>query len=142
MTRIDFYHGAADKLAAACHLLQEFHQDGRRVVVYAPDQALAARLDTLLWSQPATGFLPHCRLDSPLVTETPIVIGAELEQTPHHDVLINLDGELPPSFSRFEQLVEIVGNDDADRTPARSRFKFYRDRGYALQAHNLAGDAP
>ncbi len=142
MTRIDFYHGAADKVAAACRLLNEFYQDGRRVMVYAPDEALAARLDTLLWSQPATGFLPHCRLNSPLATETPIIIGAQLEQAPHHDVLINLDGELPPSFSRFEQLVEIVGNDDADRAPARVRFKFYRDRGYAMQAHNLAGDTP
>ncbi len=138
MTRIDFYHGAADKVAAACRLLNELYLGGRRVMVYAPDDALLARLDTLLWSQPALGFVPHCRLGSPLATETPIVIGTQLEQTPHYEVLINLDGELPPSFSRFEQLIEIVGNDNADRTPARARFKFYRDRGYALQAHDFS----
>lgn len=142
MTRIDFYHGAADKLAAASGLLQKLYQSGKRVMVYAPDPALAARLDNLLWSQPATGFVPHCRLDSPLAAETPIVIGAAFEQAPHHEVLINLDGELPASFARFEQLIEIVGMDDADRAPARVRYKFYRDRGYALEAHQLNGGAP
>ncbi len=137
MTSIDFYHGASDKVQAACRLIGELHAQGRKVLVYAPAENLAERLDHQLWVQPATGFLPHCRVGAALAAETPVVIGGSLDDAIHHDVLINLDGDLPPAFSRFERLLEIVGTDEADRGPARERFKFYRDRGYAITAHDL-----
>jgi len=138
VTSIDFYHGAQDKLQTSCRLIGEFHSQKRKVLVYAPTEALAAQIDRLLWCQPATGFTPHCALDAPLAAETPVVIGATLDDEAHHDVLVNLDGELPQGFSRFERLIEIVGKDEADRGPARERYKFYRDRGYPLQAHQLS----
>lgn len=138
MTGIDFYHGAQDKVQAACRLIGDLHARGRRILVYAPDEALAAQVDRMLWVQPPTSFVPHCRIGSPLAAETPILIGGSLDESRHHEVLVNLDGDLPPAFSRFEQLIEIVGTDEADRQPARARFKFYRDRGYALQVHDLA----
>jgi DNA polymerase III subunit chi len=137
VTSIDFYHGASDKVQAACRLIGELHAQGRKVLVYAPAENLAERLDHQLWVQPATGFLPHCRVGAALAAETPVVIGGSLDDAIHHDVLINLDGDLPPAFSRFERLLEIVGTDEADRGPARERFKFYRDRGYAITAHDL-----
>lgn len=137
MTSIDFYHGANDKVQAACRLIGELYAEGRKVLVYAPADATAAQVDRLLWVQPSIGFVPHCRSDSPLAAETAILIGASLDDTRHHDVLVNLDGDLPLAFSRFERLIEIVGTDDADRQPARTRYKFYRDRGYPLTTHDL-----
>ena len=139
MTSIDFYHGANDKVQAACRLIGELYAQGRKVLVYAPAENLAEQLDRQLWVQPATGFLPHCRVGAALAAETPVVIGGSLDDATHHEVLVNLDGDLPPVFSRFERLLEIVGTDEADRGPARARFKFYRDRGYALAAHDLKG---
>ncbi len=138
MTRIDFHHGAGDKVQAACRLIGALYAEGRKVLVYAPDDSLAARMDRQLWVQPANGFVPHCRAGDALAGETPVVIGASLDDAAHHDVLVNLDGELPPAFSRFERLIEIVGADEADRGPARGRFKFYRDRGYAIATHDLS----
>ncbi|MBI4989081.1 MAG: DNA polymerase III subunit chi [Rhodocyclales bacterium] len=137
MTSIDFYHGAGDKVQAACRLIGELYAQGRKVLVYVPADSLAAQLDRQLWVQPATGFVPHCRIGAALAAETPIVIGGSLEDAAHHDVLLNLDGDLPPAFSRFERLLEIVGTEETDRGPARERFKFYRDRGYAIAAHDL-----
>ncbi len=138
MTSIDFYHGAGDKVQAACRLIGELYAQGRKVLVYAPADGLADQVERQLWIQPATGFLPHCRIGAALAGETPVLIGASLDEATHHDVLVNLDGDLPPSFSRFDRLIEIVGTDEADRAPARERYKFYRDRGYPLQAHQLA----
>jgi DNA polymerase-3 subunit chi len=138
VTSIDFHHGASDKVQAACRLIGELYAEGRKVLVYAPAESLTAQVDRQLWVQPATGFVPHCRLGDALAAETPVVIGGSLENAAHHDVLVNLDGDLPPAFSRFDRLVEIVGTDEADRGPARERFKFYRDRGYAIAAHDLA----
>lgn len=139
MTSIDFYHGAGDKAQSACRLIGELYAQGRKVMVFAPEEGLAAQVDRQLWVQPATGFLPHCRIGTALAAETPILIGGSLDEALHHDVLLNLDGDLPPAFSRFVQLVEIVGTDEADRGPARERFKFYRDRGYAITTHDLKG---
>lgn len=137
MTRIDFHHGAGDKIQAACRLIVGLYAEGRRVLVYAPADGVVSQVDRQLWVQPATGFVPHCRIEDALAAETPVVIGGSLDDAAHHDVLVNLDGELPPAFSRFERVVEIVGTDEADRGPARARFKFYRDRGYAIAAHDL-----
>ncbi|MBS1172594.1 MAG: polymerase chi subunit, partial [Proteobacteria bacterium] len=75
--------------------------------------------------------------DSTLAAETPVLIAGSLELPGHDDVLINLDGELPSGFSRFQRLIEIVGNDEADRIQARGRYKHYRDRGYELNARDI-----
>ncbi|MGB0127317.1 MAG: DNA polymerase III subunit chi [Rhodocyclaceae bacterium] len=138
MTQIDFFHGAADKLVAASQLAGELYREGRRVFIFAPDSSIATAVDRLLWTHPPIGFVPHCAAGSALAAQTPIVIGQSLDDTSHEDVLINLDGDLPAGFGRFHRLIEIVSNDDADRLPARSRYKHYRDRGYPLAAQDFA----
>lgn len=139
MTRISFLHGAGDRVQAAAHWLQQAWSERRRVLVYVPDAERAARLDRMLWTQPALSFVPHCRADAELASETPILLAERLDEPAHEDCLVNLSNELPPSFSRFEHMVEIVSTDDADRLPARERFKFYRDRGYAIESRDISG---
>ena len=109
------------------------------VLVYVPDAEDAARLDRILWTQPQLSFLPHCRADSPLAAETPILLTDHLDNPPQESCLMNLGNELPANFSRFEHLVEIVSTDDRDRLPARERFKFYRDRGYPIDSQDISG---
>lgn len=138
MTRIDFYHGAADKLEIACRLSAKAAGQKLRVLIYAPEDALARAIDKLLWTWQATGFLPHAMTTSPLAADTPVLISRDPEDTPHDQVLLNLHHEWPPAFSRFQRLVEIVGLDDEDRQAARTRFKFYRDRGYEINNHDLS----
>jgi DNA polymerase III subunit chi len=71
--------------------------------------------------------------------ETPILIDHDEAAPPAHDgVLLNLRAEQPPFFSRFQRLIEIVSLDEADRARARERFRFYRDRGYPIETHNLS----
>ncbi|MEW6512893.1 MAG: DNA polymerase III subunit chi [Pseudomonadota bacterium] len=139
MTRISFLHGAPDRIQSAAQWLQRAWNDRQAVLVYVPDAEQATRLDRMLWTQPALSFVPHCRTDSPLAGETPILLTDRLDAPPHEGCLLNLSNELPPTFSRFEHLVEIVSIDDADRLPARERFKFYRDRGYAIENRDISG---
>ncbi|MGB7991910.1 MAG: DNA polymerase III subunit chi [Candidatus Methylophosphatis roskildensis] len=141
MTRIEFHHNAPDKFAAAARLIGAAVANGARVLVFAPQRDVAQRIDQVLWTYAALSFVPHVAADSPLAQETPVLIAGSLEHPAaagHDQVLVNLDGELPPAFARFERLIEIVGNDDADRLPARSRFRFYRDRGYPLTTNDLS----
>jgi len=138
MTRIDFYFDAEDKLQVACRLSAKAAQQRMRVLIYAPDAAEAQRIDKMLWTWQATGFLPHCMTNSPLAGQTPVLITHDPEDTPHDEVLLNLHSAWPPAFSRFRRLVEIVGRDAEDREAARERFRFYRDRGYEIAKHDLS----
>jgi len=54
---------------------------------------------------------------------------------------LNLSGEVPFGFSRFNSLIEVVSEEPEVRQPARERFKFYKDRGYEIQTLDLAGKA-
>ena len=143
MTKVLFCHGAPDRLHAAAAWLMQFSLQrkpagaGAAALVYAPEKEIAERFDRLLWTQSATGFLPHCRADSPLAAETPILITGTLDAMPQQEQLLNLSNELPPGFSRFENLVEVISDEDAVRLPARERVKFYRDRGYEIQFRDL-----
>jgi DNA polymerase-3 subunit chi len=139
VTSISFLHGAADRIQSAAVWLHQAWRERKQVLVYVPDGDQATRLDRILWSQPPLSFLPHCNSDSPLAGQTPIILADQLDDPQQEDCLLNLSDELPPTFSRFAHLVEIVSTDDSDRLPARERFKFYRDRGYAIESRDISG---
>lgn len=138
MTHIEFHINAQDKLATAVRLVAAAYQAGKRVLVFAPERGVANRIDQMLWATPALSFVPHVAAASPLAKQTPVIIAGSLDDVEHDQMLVNLDGELPPSFARFERLVEIVGTDEDDRVPARNRFRFYRERGYPMTTHDLS----
>jgi DNA polymerase-3 subunit chi len=137
LTTIDFYTHVADRLAVAARLVAKAYAAHGTVRVLTPDRATTDTLDRLLWVQSALSFLPHCRTDSPVARETPIWIGEGLEHNGPAAVLVNLRREPAPFFSRFERLAEIVGVDEAEAAAGRERFRFYRERGYELRAHNM-----
>ena len=138
MTRVDFYSNADPKLQVACQLVAKAFQQLLRVVVYAPEEKTARSFDKLLWTYQAVGFVPHCMTYDTLAPETPVVIAREDLEMPHHQVMLNLHVDSPPSFSRFERVIELVGVAHDDRQLARSRYRFYRDRGYEIRHHDLS----
>ncbi|OGS92163.1 MAG: DNA polymerase III subunit chi [Gallionellales bacterium GWA2_60_18] len=138
MTKVDFYTGSEDRLRTACQLSHKAMQNGLRVLLHVPDDAIADKLDKLLWHHPATAFMPHCRSHETDAPGMPVVIGRD-ENFPHSELLISLHDECVSFFSRFERIIEIVGLDENDARLGRSRYKFYRDRGYELSHIDLAG---
>lgn len=137
MTRIDFYSNAEPKLQIACQLAAKAVQQSLRVLILAPEEGMARTIDKLLWTFPATGFLPHCMVDDRLAPETPVLIAQDCETLPHDQVLLNLALDSPVPFTRFQRLIELVASDDADKRAGRARFRFYRDRGYEIHHHDL-----
>ncbi|HEX4928013.1 MAG TPA: DNA polymerase III subunit chi [Burkholderiales bacterium] len=137
MTTIDFYFNASDRLQVACRLAAKAASQRRSLLVYAPDGDTASRFDKLLWTWPATGFVPHCALRDPLAPQTPVLIAADDEAPPRCEVLLNLASACPPHFERFERLLELVGADEAERAAGRERYRYYRSRGYAISHHDL-----
>ncbi|MDR3212911.1 MAG: DNA polymerase III subunit chi [Azoarcus sp.] len=135
MTSVQFYHNARDPLALACELIGNAHRGGRRVVVVSPDAALAQQLDRQLWTAEPGSFIPHVLSGSPLTPETPVFIAVAGEtQWPHTDLLFNLAAALPVACERFRMLIEIIGNSENERAPARARWIHYKQQQFPLKA--------
>jgi len=141
MTQVDFYYNAADKYRLAANLSSKALAQASRMFVFTPNDKATQQMESVLWGFQQTSFIPHCRSQHALAIETPVIVDHDTESLIHDDVLLNLCATHPPFFSRFRRLIEIVGNDEADKAAARERFKFYRDRGYQISRHDLAGKA-
>lgn len=138
MTQIFFYHNAAERIAAAAALIGKAYQQKKSLLVYAPDAEVAGLLDRHLWMHPPSGFVPHVRGDSPLAAETPVLIADNLDALPHNERLFNLSAQIPPGFARFTSVIEVVGQQDAERLAGRERVRFYKDRGYEIKYIDLS----
>jgi len=138
LTEVFFYHGASDKVAAACALLGGAYAQKKPMLVYAPENEVAGAVDRSLWIQPALSFVPHCRADSPLAGETPILLTDDLATPAQTDRLMNLGQGVPPGFERFQRLIEVVGQDDADRQAARQRVAQYKQSGCDVRYFDLS----
>jgi DNA polymerase-3 subunit chi len=138
VTTIDFYTRCANRHEVAARLVAKAWAQHGSVRVLTADEAATAEFDRMLWQWPAIGFLPHCRLASPLAVETPIIVDHVLEHQGPAAVLINLHPTPPPFFARFDRLAEIVTRDEEDAARGRERFRFYRERGYELRTHDLS----
>jgi DNA polymerase-3 subunit chi len=138
MTRIDFYFNVANKQQLLTALVQGALSRRRHVTVLANNANNAAEVSADLWQQQAESFMPNALVNHDLAAQTPVVIHWQENVLLQDDMLINLTHTEPVFFSRFTQLVELVGEDEQDKVAARARYKFYRDRGYEIKNTNHA----
>ena len=66
-----------------------------------------------------------------------VQLGFDHEPMENCDFLINLSNEVPEFFPRFVRLAEILDQDSEILQAGRTRYKFYRDRGYNMDYHQL-----
>ncbi len=133
MTRVDFHSKVPDKLLYACRLVRKARAADMRVVIFSRDRQQLRALDEALWTFSELDFLPHVTTDDTLAPQTPVILADDAEVAlPHHQILINLSGETPAHFARFERLFEVVSTDEDDITAGRERYRQYQQRGYPL----------
>lgn len=144
MTKIDFYILPGDsedaRLATACRIADKAVQRDRHVFICPASPSEAKKLDDLLWTFSQGSFVPHA-----LVSETsdaapvePVQIGDGAGPLGERwDLLINLSSEVPDFFSRFTEVAEVVDAQAERRNLGRERYRFYRDRGYPLNTHQV-----
>lgn len=138
MTRVEFYFNVADKLAQVTELCSKAVAKGRQLTIFTLDGEMSSKLQQRLWDAGAASFLPSMLPHDHAAHLSPIILDAYGERLLQDDILINLQAQHPPFFSRFRYLVELVGNDEADKVAARARYKFYRDRGYQTKSTDAA----
>lgn len=162
MTQVDFYILPEPDLQArhnfACRLVEKISRLGREVCINTIDAQQSQQFDELLWAYNPTSFIPHesCigRSDTAIAPEaaadakskTLTDISSETAKVwishdenflDHHDTLINLSTKQPPHFSRFERLVEIVVQEESILAASRERYRFYQERGYPINNHDM-----
>jgi DNA polymerase-3 subunit chi len=138
MTKVDFYIlKGGSREHTTCKLIEKAYKLGHSIYVHTASDEQTRQLDDLLWTFRDGSFIPHERYEAGKDFEAPIVIGAHEAPEVAHDVLINLGNDVPLFFSRFLRVAEVIGHDDTAKQQGRERFKFYRDRGYHLDTHQL-----
>lgn len=153
MTKVDFYilqDSASDaRWHFTCRLVDKALRTGLTVLITVDSQEDAQQLDDLLWTFKPESFIPH-ELFNPSTTDAsatenngtaPVVIVnsalADHQLHEHRGLLINLGREIPPWFSRFERLSEIVIQEPDVLKNTRDHFSFYRERGYPIEHRNI-----
>jgi DNA polymerase-3 subunit chi len=145
VTRVDFYildRPASDaRLLLACRLAEKAVDQNLGVLINTATEPECFKLDELLWTFSQGSFLPHRLIANAGNAEEGehvlIGCGQEPPGADHTDVLINLAPAVPPFFSRFERVAEVVGAEEENKSAGRERFRYYRDRGYELQTHQV-----
>lgn len=142
MTQVDFYvladDAPGDRCQLACRIAEKARRAGLRVLIHAPEPALASQVDSMLWTLWEQSFVPHGLLGKVDPMINPILIGDGSADNDEHQVLINLAADVPVFFSRFDRLVECVDHDETVKSSSRQRFRFYREHGYPLGTHTLS----
>jgi len=140
MTQVDFYilKNQLDQgmELLTCKLAEKAYLKGHYVYIHTANSAQSQQLDDLLWTFRENSFVPHCQLLND-EDQAKVMIGHDREPPLEFDVLINLVEQVPLFFSRFLRVAEIVGSDEQQKQQARTRFRFYRDRGYPLKSHEI-----
>lgn len=146
MTRVDFYilseGGEHERERFACRLAEKVYRMQHRIYLHTSGAEHSRRLDELLWTWRDGSFLPHGLVDQSgdepeELLAHPVLIGNGSASPPITDLLINLLHDVPPIFSRFERVAEIVSADPQGKQAGRERYRFYLDRGYPLNQHNI-----
>ncbi|HSC16092.1 MAG TPA: DNA polymerase III subunit chi [Gammaproteobacteria bacterium] len=144
MTQVDFYILDSDsdeaRLLLACKIVDKATQLDHHVYVHSTSETEAQKLDELLWTFSQGSFIPHAVVRSEHATPPlePVLIGVNQAPGPGRwDVLVNLAPDVPEFFSRYDRVAEVVDADAARREQSRERYRFYRDRGYKLNTHQV-----
>jgi len=118
--KFDWLARTAEKVLArkktACILVNEIDRD---------------EVSAKLWSFTDTSFIG-------ISEDTRGDVGVELvlgvpRGLEDRNICINFRDEVPSNFSSFEHLIEFAPSEEKDRSAARKRYKWYRERGYLIQ---------
>lgn len=142
MTRVDFYvlqeNKANSRGIFSCRLIEKIYKTGHKILLHVQDEQQAEIMDDLLWTWRQGSFIPHEHCQAGKSAESPVIINYHPEpETDMQDVLINLAPEVPLFFSQFDRVAEIIDQNEQTRQSGRERYRFYQERGYPLESHDI-----
>jgi len=143
MTSIDFYIAESNDTSIremlACRLSEKACHSNTTTFIHTQTEEHSMQLNKLLWNFKEHSFIPHTLYNHEDAEKQahPVLIGHDIEPEKNFDLLINLDSKIPDFYSRFKRVIEIVTHNDEQRELSRKHYKFYKDRGYIINTHNI-----
>ncbi len=136
---ISFYQitqGSLEKSVAK--LLEKVYEAGMKSVLKVGSTESLDSYNKLLWTFSSFAFLPHsAKGDKFKANRQPLYLSTDIENPNKATVLATVDGTQLESdsegMSNFKRCLDIFnGHDDDAVTKARSRWKYYKTKGYVL----------
>ncbi|WP_373817837.1 DNA polymerase III subunit chi [Glaesserella sp.] len=119
--------------ALACDLAAKAWRLGKRVLIACETEEQAFSIDDALWARDPDEFVPHNLSGEMTTYATPIEISWKGKRNAQRrDILISLQTQLPDFINSFNQIIDFVPQDEAEKTLARERYKQYRQLGWQL----------
>lgn len=139
MPQVDFYilpeDNSLSPLLYAARLVEKAFRLGHSLYVHTGDAAQTQALSDQLWQREGA-FLAHT--SDPAGPAQRILVSHQGQPGEHSGVLVNLAGTIPPFFTQFQRVAEIVPGKPESRSQSRENFRFYKEKGYALKTHNIS----
>lgn len=138
MTKIDFHilptEQSNERFHYAARLVMKAQTHGHRVLIALNSEEELNAMSTQLWAVTPDSFLAHN-----VITEVDCTIALTFndECGEHFDILVNLSDAIPPYFTRFNRVFEVVSQSSHVLTSSRERYRYYQDRGYDMTRHDL-----
>jgi DNA polymerase-3 subunit chi len=142
MTEVQFHVNVADPVLYGCRLLRKAVRQRARVAVTGSARTLA-ELDRQLWIFEPEEFLAHrCVADAASADSSclraPVWLVEDAAHSVDRPVLVNLGVAPTPAFEKFDRVIEIVSQDEADRDAARQRWRHYLAQGLSPVLHEAS----
>ena len=142
MTKVDFYILTSDsdteRLNFCCRLLDKAVRQGNRILVRTRSEQESIELDQRLWDFRPESYIPHAVIHSATETsDMPLVISHHYQSDQHHDVLVNLNDQLPDHFAHYKRLAQIVDQQTQRLQQSRQHYSFFKERGYPISVNQI-----
>lgn len=142
MQQVDFYilsGSKADTYLFLATLTEKAYHSNRTVFIFTNNLRESMLIDDLLWTYKNTSFLPHtlCQTKQ-IVEDDPILISHEPPSV-QKEILINLASPVPEFTTLFDQVIEIVCEDEKNRQESRAKYRQYQQLKCKIQVttHSL-----
>jgi DNA polymerase III subunit chi len=135
MSEVRFHHLERRRVDEALpRMLERALEEGRRVLVRASSDDMAAALNERLWTYDDASFLPHGAAGDGDPTAQPIFLTSEVENPNGATMLVRLSGaEAAEGDEAFDlTLLLFDGRDEASLAHARAEWRRLKDGGRAI----------
>ena len=135
LTDVSFYHLQLWPLEKALpKLLEKTLEAGKRALVLVGSEPRAEQLNSVLWSYQQGSWLAHGSNKDGRPEDQPIWLSPEDENANGATYLFLTDGSTSARVADYERCFELFdGNDQAQVSAARERWKAYKEAGFGLK---------
>lgn len=123
-----------------CRLIEKAYLQQKKIFIRVSSHEEGQRIDELLWIFRDVSFIPHSYLggSSDIDPFLSVTIATEKLNSLNADILFNLSPKIPDFFLEFSRIIEVVSEEEKNKTQSRQKYKFYKTQRCQLTTHTIS----